>query len=284
MENKRLTAAEEQGLLSTLHMEDAKIVYKNDYTLLDLKVPAGVPTGLGDETAEYRQAVQKVLSCGAHLLVNVCGQSMTGAGIDNGDQVELRLQDYAVSGDIVVAWLDEQVTVKTYYEDEEGDHWLVPENPRFEPIHMADYESGHIVGKVVRIIKGDVPHGNASNAGRRVREARQQVQLPPSRQRIAQALHRVLELIRNRRQWFAIYSVLYHLAAVGGYQDFQQLLDDIMGEASPRLDLDDLRRMEVLSFTRPSAQWDEANAPVSGSRFTAYHTIATRFSQLLAGA
>jgi repressor LexA len=81
--------------------------------------------------------------------LTVKGDSMRDAGITSGDVIIARRQQSAHNGEIVVALLEDEATVKTYYK--ESDHIrLQPENDAFEPIIARDVE---LMGKVVMAIK-----------------------------------------------------------------------------------------------------------------------------------
>ena len=81
-------------------------------------------------------------------LLQVKGDCMTGAGINNGDLIGVRPQSTASDGDIVVALVSGCRVVKTF-RHRGGHDWLVPESPDYEPI-LADgvtilgVVSGHI--------------------------------------------------------------------------------------------------------------------------------------------
>ena len=81
--------------------------------------------------------------------LEVYGDSMHGVGIADGDIVVARRQDTAANGDIVVALLGEEATVKTFYREPDGIR-LQPENPDYEPIWAQDVR---IMGKVAMAIK-----------------------------------------------------------------------------------------------------------------------------------
>lgn len=81
--------------------------------------------------------------------LRVRGQSMTGAGILDGDKVVVRPQSTADSGDIVVALLGDEATVKRLRRGS-GGVWLMPENPAFSPIDGRD---AVILGKVRAVIR-----------------------------------------------------------------------------------------------------------------------------------
>ncbi len=81
--------------------------------------------------------------------LEVYGNSMRDAGIGDGDIVVARKQNTASDGDIVVALLEEEATVKTFYREKTGVR-LQPENPDYDPIFANDVK---ILGKVAMAIK-----------------------------------------------------------------------------------------------------------------------------------
>ncbi|MEN8126673.1 MAG: transcriptional repressor LexA [Planctomycetota bacterium] len=71
------------------------------------------------------------------FVLQVCGKSMTDAGIDDGDFVVCRSAQTAENGQIVIAMLDdEQATMKRFYRDEKAAR-LMPANDAFEPIYST---------------------------------------------------------------------------------------------------------------------------------------------------
>jgi len=82
--------------------------------------------------------------------LEVYGNSMQGAGIGDGDIVIARKAQTAEDGDIVVALLGEEATVKTFHRESGGMVRLQPENPDFEPIYSNDVS---ILGTVTMAIK-----------------------------------------------------------------------------------------------------------------------------------
>ncbi len=81
--------------------------------------------------------------------LRVQGYSMRDAGILDGDIVVVSKTDYAENGDIVVALLEDEATVKRFYK-ENGHFRLQPENPEFEPIIA---EEVYVLGKVVSVVR-----------------------------------------------------------------------------------------------------------------------------------
>ncbi len=83
------------------------------------------------------------------FILRVKGDSMIEAGILEGDYVVVREQETATDGEIVVALVGEEATVKTFYR--EPDHIrLQPENPRLEAIRSRDVQ---ILGRVVGLFR-----------------------------------------------------------------------------------------------------------------------------------
>jgi repressor LexA len=117
-------------------------------------INAGAPV-LADENVEDYLVLPAAYAGGdqPHFALRVRGESMTGACILNGDLVVVRRQDSADEGDIVAALLvgaaEDEATVKRLHRDRDR-IMLVPENPTFEPIELAD---GRILGKVVAVLR-----------------------------------------------------------------------------------------------------------------------------------
>ncbi len=81
--------------------------------------------------------------------LRVRGDSMVGAGIFSGDKVVVRPQQNADDGQIVVARIDDEATVKRL-SCRNGQVWLLPENEKYDPIDGTNAEIIGIVKAVVR--------------------------------------------------------------------------------------------------------------------------------------
>jgi len=90
-----------------------------------------------------------MLGDGRGFLLSVRGDSMIDAGIHDGDYVVVREQPTADNGEIVVALLDGEGTVKRFYR-ENGRVRLQPANPRLDPIYARDVQ---VVGRVVGLFR-----------------------------------------------------------------------------------------------------------------------------------
>lgn len=81
--------------------------------------------------------------------LEIRGDSMTGAGIQNGDMVLVHRQEDADDGDIVLALVEDEATVKRLFRTPEGPR-LVAENPAYAPLMPNDLR---ILGKVVGLYR-----------------------------------------------------------------------------------------------------------------------------------
>ena len=84
-----------------------------------------------------------------YFALRVRGESMLGAGILPGDLVVVHQQQTAHNGEIVVALLEDEATVKTFSR-KDGQIWLLPANPDYQPI---DGTHCSILGKVVAVVR-----------------------------------------------------------------------------------------------------------------------------------
>ena len=86
---------------------------------------------------------------GEHFALRVRGESMLYAGILPDDLVIVHQQQDARNGEIVVAMIEDEATVKTL-QRKNGHTLLLPENPDYEPI---DGDNAEILGKVVAVVR-----------------------------------------------------------------------------------------------------------------------------------
>ena len=113
------------------------------------RVAAGAPILAEGNVEEYMTLPRCLLGDDASFVLKVKGDSMIGAGIFNGDFVVVKQQADAVNGEIVVAQLGEEATVKTFYREKEAVR-LQPENPTMQPIYTRN---PRILGRVVALIR-----------------------------------------------------------------------------------------------------------------------------------
>jgi len=113
------------------------------------RVTAGAPILAVENIEETYPLPPEFAEPGETFMLRVQGDSMVNAGILDGDLVIVRKQDIARNGDIVVALLDDEATVKRFYKEERHIR-LQPENENYEPIIAQDLR---ILGKVVGLMR-----------------------------------------------------------------------------------------------------------------------------------
>ena len=120
------------------------------------KVAAGEPI-IAQENITDHVRIDSVLLGDAGRKVfalRVTGDSMIGDGILDGDYIFVRKQLHAATGEIVVAMIEDEATVKRFYP--EGDRVrFQPSNPRLKPIYVdrADFRETQIIGLVVGVYR-----------------------------------------------------------------------------------------------------------------------------------
>lgn len=112
-------------------------------------VVAGLPLLTEDNLDGTYTIPRSSVGPGDHFALHVRGNSMEGAGIYDGDLAVICQQPTAENGDIVVAMIDDAVTLKTFYQ-ESGRARLQAENPAYLPIYATDLR---ILGKLVYLVR-----------------------------------------------------------------------------------------------------------------------------------
>ena len=244
-------------------------------------VPAGFPEAPGDYDGEYVMVPRDFLRM-CDFIVKVRGYSMKDADIDDGDDVLVKHCDYFEDGDIVVAVLDGESTLKAYCRDENNEAWLVPDNDDFPPFRVSDYASAYILGKVTGVKKG-TPRTKFSTLRRRLQETKVQQQLEVTDEMVYEAVTRVLSDIKNGRMWFAVYRVLVdvHYLKAGDYEGLKTKMDLLFPDNDFAINPRDISRMDILSFSKSVSLWSSENAPVVGKRYRDYLRLATDLTVLL---
>lgn len=133
-------------------------VGNSDYTdMMEIplvgQVAAGQPILAEQNIEEYVKLpislVKNSAKSEATYMLKVKGESMINAGIFSGDYIIVSKCNEAKNGEIIVALIDDEATVKTFYKEQ--DHIrLQPENDTMDPIIVKDVK---IIGKVVGLIR-----------------------------------------------------------------------------------------------------------------------------------
>ena len=155
--SRYLAHMRENGMLDysgrrNITTHEAKIT-RNETTKVPVlgAVSCGVPKFAEENIEEYVRLPVALFGKGEFFILRANGDSMIEANIDNGDLVVVRKQNYANEGDIVVALMEDEATLKRYYpEPEQRRVRLHPENSRLDDIYVEDCI---IQGVAVKVIK-----------------------------------------------------------------------------------------------------------------------------------
>ncbi|MBQ1267225.1 MAG: transcriptional repressor LexA [Proteobacteria bacterium] len=112
-------------------------------------VTAGMPILAEENIDDYLPMPNELLGDGEHFILRVHGESMINAGIFDRDYIIVHKQPEALNGEIVVAMIEDEATVKRFYK-EKGHFRLQPENDTMDPIIVPEVT---ILGKVVSLIR-----------------------------------------------------------------------------------------------------------------------------------
>ncbi|MBM6688244.1 transcriptional repressor LexA [Collinsella tanakaei] len=113
------------------------------------RVAAGLPILAEQNVEDTFTLPTEIATDSSSFILEVHGNSMINVGIYNGDYIVVREQKSAMNGEIVVAMIDGEATVKTFYK-EQGRVRLQPENDAMEPIYATNPT---ILGKVVALMR-----------------------------------------------------------------------------------------------------------------------------------
>jgi repressor LexA len=157
-----LTALQKKGFIKRSEYQSRGITISDGSPGAETPIMGRIAAGQPILAIENREGALKLgfsfSSLGTSFLLRVKGTSMIGAGIYDGDLVLVRQQPTAENGDIVVAMVNEEATVK-YFKQTKTGIILEPANAEFKPIEVNDKDEFSIVGKVIiglRIIDGTV--------------------------------------------------------------------------------------------------------------------------------
>lgn len=115
-------------------------------------VPAGEPKEVFDVSGEAVEIPDWMVGRrkGNIFCIQIDGKSMVDAYIDDGDRVLVERTNSANSGEMVVALLDDDTVTLKRLRIDNGDIFLVPENPEFEPIRVKELR---ILGRVIGVLR-----------------------------------------------------------------------------------------------------------------------------------
>ena len=114
-------------------------------------ISCGVPNFAEENIEEYVSLPESMFGKGEFFILRAKGESMIEVGIEEGDLVVIKAQNYAEEGQIVVALVEDEATLKRFYKDKKTNKVrLHPENSKMEDIIV---DNCIIQGVAVKVIK-----------------------------------------------------------------------------------------------------------------------------------
>jgi repressor LexA len=132
-----------------LLVDRAKRVIRNPGLPLVGEVAAGEPVLAEENIEEYLELPSVIGGEEGDYILKVKGDSMKDAGILEGDYVVVQQSDSARNGEIVVALIEEEATVKRFYREKDRVR-LQPANKAYKPIRTRDAK---VLGRVVGVFR-----------------------------------------------------------------------------------------------------------------------------------
>lgn len=137
---KYLVAMNEKGLISYDGRDiRTKLTEKFEYTRSKAPICGSIPCGSPTEEIEHIETIVSlptaIFGKGELYILVASGDSMIGAGIEDGDLVVINKQAEASEGDIVVALIDNESTLKRFYKDDKNQRVILrAENKKYKDI------------------------------------------------------------------------------------------------------------------------------------------------------
>lgn len=207
------------------------------------------------------------------------GDSMEGVHIHNGDMLFMDNAQRYYNHDVVLARVDGEELLKTYYVDDQDRHWLLPSNSDYEAILLTEDTDVQFCGRLIWHV--DSPRETTRN----IREAIErylnkhsvdtETSPVPSYEQVVEALICIAPMVTAGRRWLGACRVLMDCQFIneGRYDKFCELVRSILPKHDHLPKTAELQRMATLCFSKPFEKWTDEAAPVHGSHFKAYYAI-----------
>ena len=279
-----MTIEELRTLFCDMRSKDLNpMLCDTEVPLYDAAVPCGEPKDCAEDFMESVLMPRELLSMHPEFMVTVRGDSMKDAGIGSGDAVRVTAVDMPYDGDIVLARIEGEYTLKTYYVDEDGHTWLVPQNEAFSPILLDGTKQVKICGRVKEIVK-KAPRVATRLCAKAVRKMKEKTEKPCiSDEKVGFAIREIAPIITVARLWYAVFRVMvdYNVFGKDHYDSFINRLRKEVPDHEHIPTRAEMLRMVTQSFAKPVKQWSPDNAPVQGQRYKTYEKKAHQTEDLL---
>ena len=250
----------------------------------DNPVSCGSPAEIGDELAETMMFPGGLMPYEGAFFTRIKGDSMKDAELEQGDLVLVDCETTPHDNDVVLAKIDGESLIKGYFEDNDGEIWLIPQNEDYEAISLSEKSLAIIVGVISRVLKKS-PRITSRSAMKYIqkKKAKMAPKVEVTPEQVSETIRRISSEVKAGRQWYAVFRPLVDVSFFSA-KSYDAFVDMVRKEVPLHEHLPkrlELQRMAVGCFTKPVRNWREDNAPVQGTRFYKYKAIALQTFDLL---
>lgn len=208
-----------------------------------------------------------------YVAATIDDDSMIDHHLLRGDRLHVRYGSLYHDGDVVLACVNDHPLVRGYWNDNDGNTWLLPGNKKYAPILLKNEDDVYIIGKLDDMRRNEFRLPN-SYCNAVIENAKRQLDMmkPITDEKVSWVIHQVGPSIKIARMWFAVFRPLTQVKAMPqkGYTKFAERVKKELPNHKKLPNAEEMQKMDVLSFTKDVEEWDEYNAPVSGTRFYKY--------------
>lgn len=245
----------------------------------------GVP-GDGQSVPEFVEVTEWITDGETEVFFAVVhGLSMKNLGYMPGDLCVVSREKVAKEGDVVVARIDSDFTMKVFHCDRKNRRVvLYPANDDFEPIVVdpteVDFEVWGVVTKCIKECRSDgLTIIRAFND--RKKEKRERAVADYSDEEVKMRIDAVRLDITTKRKWFCVIKVLMwiHKVPDGDFVSGVNYINHFYADAGLTNNhaYDFSSKLDTGSFHRPLEEWEKPNAPVQGTTYDEYCNLTKKF-------
>lgn len=178
---------------------DEEMLRETPVPYYDMGVSCGLPSEMGDIPPEMMMA-PALLTMGLNVSFGRAqGDSMIGVGIHDGDMLLIESTSHFNNQDIVLAKINGEDLLKTYYMDEHGRHWLVPANDKYDAILLTEDMDVRFAGRVVWNMRRDV-HDTTRNIRQSIERYLDKYGEPEVQQSVEQVVDKETEVHQHKKK------------------------------------------------------------------------------------
>ena len=258
--------------------EKIPLVLDTPVPFYDLGVSCGLPKELGVIPPEMA-LMPCQLASPTVFMIFAKGDSMEGVHIHSGDMLFMDNAQRYYNHDVVLARIDGEELLKTYYVDDQDRHWLLPSNSDYEAILLTEDTDVQFCGRMIWHV--DCPRETTRNIREAIERYMSKHMAPvetsqtPTYEEVVNALQSIAPMVTAGRRWLGACRVLMDCKFIneGRYDKFCELVRSILPMHDHLPKTSELQRMAIMCFSKPFCKWKDETAPVHGSHFKAYYEV-----------